>query len=156
MNSSSSAVLFDSKLVSSSEEARLKEFIDDMRSTGGIVEVQNIAARFSAGTSQDFLSLGGLAISAAALVVSILQLRNAGQKLSRSDLLREIDAYLRLKGVDDYRFLFESGFENISEGNGRICVVAVEDSISKGRIYLSISDRGMTISAVQFDWRSMD
>jgi hypothetical protein len=105
----------------------------------------------------EFVAVAGLGIAAVALLISYFQLRQGSRRsLSRAELVAEIDAYLRLRGVSHYTFVFENGFENIEQRNGRPCIVQVRMGDEQNvNIYFGATDKKLWVSAVEADWRQL-
>jgi hypothetical protein len=71
-------------------------------------------------------------------------------------MLREIEAFLKLRGISSYEFSFELGFENIDARNGRPCVVGVRVAAQRPfNIYFGVTKDRIWVSAIETDWRSL-
>jgi hypothetical protein len=105
---------------------------------------------------EDGVGLVSLGLSAAALGVGILQLLAARKEVTERDVLAEIDAFLRLRGITDTKFTLLSGVENLRVMNGQPCVVLVETVLGEQfRLYVGITGAKLFISPVLYNWRAL-
>jgi hypothetical protein len=105
----------------------------------------------------DIVGLTGLGVAVVALAISYLQLRRTPKlELTRAKLIEEIDSYLRLRGVTQYHFTFEEGFENLLAKNGRTCVVGVQiEAPQIVQLYFAVTPEKIYVSSHEIPWRSI-
>jgi hypothetical protein len=146
--------IVDTRLFSSDDQEWLERTREYGRAEGVQVEFRQVRQRGRM-HDEDLVALVGLGVSAAALFVAYLQLRRTPkEQWTRKKLVDEIDAYLRLHGVTEYRFLIENGFDNLIARNGLPCIIGVEIADQRRtRLYLGVTDNCIQIAAVEYDHR---
>ena len=128
-----------------------------------ICEKNNVVVEFkempTAGESahrKDIIGLLSLGVATLTLIVAMLQLSSMDKDITQRAILGEIDAYLRLRGISDYRFTFVDGIENLIARNGRPCIVMVSFPAGEtAPLYIGATKERVFVSATLYDWRAL-
>jgi len=150
-------VLCDDKLFLGARDPAMEEISSEAKSLGAQTIFQDMNSS-NRSVRPEFVAFAGLGIAVLSLVVSYLRLRSTDGKIDSFKALKEeIDAYLKLRGIDNYDFVFSDGVENLLSKDGKPVVVCVrlpdQDDVE---IYFGVTRDRIWVSSLEVDYTKLN
>lgn len=149
-------VIVDERCVIGADDPACYALRDICKANGFTYLVNSMPTPSTSLYRNDVVGLMSLAVAAAALGASVLQLLVASKPMTESEIVAEVHAFLELRGVRDVNFIVSSGIENLETKNGRLCIILVETAQGERlNLYVGTTGGQLFISPVPYNWRAL-